>query len=103
MIDNPWTCNSDEYNYCFDHKLCENYHGYVRCECDLSISKDISPQVKLYPGEKCQLYCSNNERCLNGGVCLIRDNGMESCYCLDRFIGDYCQIDLLSISLIFFI
>ncbi len=86
-----WACNSDTYNYCHDQDLCESYFGSVRCRCNLSTSKDVSPQANEFPGEICSSVCSL-KKC-NGGSCFL-ENNMEKCFCSDGLIGDDCVINV---------
>ena len=69
-----------------------NSVGSVKCQCDNFFSVDTSPEKALFPGETCNYECST-KICLNEGKCLYT-NGMAKCYCLNRFVGESCEIDI---------
>ncbi|RNA37909.1 serine-rich adhesin for platelets [Brachionus plicatilis] len=89
---NELTCKTDQFIYCYDHKLCRPHLGSVMCECDPLVSVDVSPQKDLFPGELCEKGCS--KKCQNEGICRLRQKQFV-CYCLGWYVGDYCQISII--------
>lgn len=91
--DNIWTCDTDSYTHCEEHTECTSNLGSVKCRCNSLISVDVSPQVDIFPGERCNYTCDLN--CYNDGKCFY-SSGKPSCFCYLRYIGNYCEIDVLS-------